>query len=294
MLNRLCLGTVQLGLKYGVNNIIKRKPSRDESNELLKKSLEVGISTFDTASVYGNAEEILGDFGIGNYNVNVISKLKPGIKECIIENTKNEIMASLKRLRLSSLDGYLIHDVEDFYNKDIVKGLQICKEERFVKNIGVSIYEPEDALNAVKSSFVDYIQIPYNVFDQRLNQTDFFELAEKNKIKIFARSSFLQGLLLMDVNKMPPYLIDAKPYLIEFEKIIKEYGFSKAEASFLFSYCNNDLHKIVFGVETKTQLLTNVEIITRATEFSDCYNNLYLNLNFKKIDRKILTPSLWR
>jgi len=71
-------------------------------------------------------------------------------------------------------------------------------------------------------------------------------------------------------------------------------GSQRPKHLFLFSYCNNDLHKIVFGVETKTQLLTNVEIITRATEFSDCYNNLYLNLNFKKIDRKILTPSLWR
>lgn len=288
MTNRLCLGTVQLGLKYGINNIIDRKPSEEEVNGILKSAIELGIDTFDTASVYGNSEELLGNFGIGNYNVNVISKLKSGIKE----NIKNEIMISLKRLKLNNIDGYLIHDAKDFYNKDIVKGLQICKEEKIIKNIGVSIYEPQDALNAVKSRNVDYIQIPYNVFDQRLNETDFFELADKNGVKVFARSSFLQGLLLMDAEMLPNYLLEVKPSLLKFEEIIKEYGYSKLEAAFLFSYCNNNIYKVVFGVETKAQLITNLDILSKAVEFSDCYNDLYLK--FKKIDRKILTPSMWK
>ncbi|MBQ8699417.1 MAG: aldo/keto reductase, partial [Schwartzia sp.] len=59
----LCLGTVQLGMKYGVNNELGRQPTRKESYDVLQAALELGIDCFDTASAYGNAETVLGDFG---------------------------------------------------------------------------------------------------------------------------------------------------------------------------------------------------------------------------------------
>lgn len=62
--DKLCLGTVQLGLKYGIKNEIGRQPTNEESFYLLKQVIDSGINTFDTASVYGNAEQILGDFKI--------------------------------------------------------------------------------------------------------------------------------------------------------------------------------------------------------------------------------------
>ena len=49
-------------------------------------------------------------------------------------------MISLKRLKLNNIDGYLIHDAKDFYNKDIVKGLQICKEEKIIKQKELKIW----------------------------------------------------------------------------------------------------------------------------------------------------------
>lgn len=292
MPSKLCLGTVQFGLKYGINNAIGRQPNQEETFELLKTAIELCITTFDTASVYGNAERLLGDFNIGTYSVKIISKLKPNIMDNVVDSVKKEVEASLIKLNLRCIDGYILHNAKDFYRKDIITGLQICKEKNLIKNIGVSIYEPEDAINVVKSGLVDYIQVPYNVFDQRLNETDFFELADTNGVKVFARSVFLQGLLLMDIDKLPKCLSEAKPYLEKFNDIVKECGYTRDEAAFLFSYCNPHIYKVVFGVDTKEQLENNIKLIEKKDDFQQCYNNLYNN--FKNVARKVIIPSLWK
>jgi len=295
MPNKLCLGTVQFGLHYGIKNEIGRKPTEEESFSVIKTAIKSGITYFDTASIYGDAEKVLGDFCIGQYDVKVISKLRPNIIQDMNTNAEKEIEKeielSLKKLNLSSLDGFLLHTADDFYNKDIIRGLQFCKKKGLVKNIGVSVYETEHALDVVKSGLVNYIQIPYNIFDQRLDQTNFFDIAKKNDIKIFARSSFLQGLLLMDLNKVPDYLSEAKPYLKRFNEIIMKYGYSKIEAALLFSYCHPKIDKVVFGVETKKQLENNLLILERADEFAECYSELAESFN--AIGKKIITPSLW-
>ena len=64
--NKLCLGTVQFGMNYGIKNELGRQPSKDESFAVLETAIAAGVSFFDTASAYGNAERLLGEFGIGN------------------------------------------------------------------------------------------------------------------------------------------------------------------------------------------------------------------------------------
>ena len=74
----------------------------------------------------------------------------------------------------------------------MVAGLQKAKDSGLVKNIGVSIYDIGEALQAAELG-VDYIQVPYNVFDQRLDSTN-FDIA-KNKVKVFARSPFTRVVI---------------------------------------------------------------------------------------------------
>lgn len=287
---RICLGTVQLGQYYGINNALGRKPDLKESFGLLEKAIRLGINFFDTASVYGDSEKILGDFGINRFNVKIISKLRPNLpsdSNLVLQ----EIKTSLKNLKLNSLEGYLFHDAEDFYKPELLRGLKLVKEKGLSKNIGVSIYEPEDAINVVKDKDIDIIQIPYNVLDQRLNDTNFFEIAEKNNVTVFARSSFLQGLLLMTREKIPPNLKDAWSYIETFQNISRRYKFTPSEAALLFSYCHKKIDYVLFGVETIEQLELNFKILDKASQFADCYEEL--SGKFKNVDRKIIVPSLW-
>ena len=290
MKNKLCLGTVQLGTRYGIKNELGRQPTDKESFAVLRRAIDSGIEYFDTASIYGDAERILGDFGIGNYPVNVISKLKPNL-ESDEKIVLNEICDSLGRLQMQTLYGYMLHRASDFYRKEIMNGLRLAKERGLIKNIGVSIYEPEDALRIVSDKSIDCIQIPYSVLDQRLDQTDFFELAEKNHIRVFARSAFLQGLLLMKPEDVPVNLKPVVPLLQRFNNIIKRYEFSNKEAAFLFSYCHIGISNLVFGVDTADQLVENWRTIVRSREFADCFKDLYGA--FVDVDRRIIIPSLW-
>ena len=50
----LCLGTVQFGMKYGINNR-QGQPSMNDSVEMIKYAVDNGIKYIDTARAYGDA-----------------------------------------------------------------------------------------------------------------------------------------------------------------------------------------------------------------------------------------------
>ncbi len=191
-ISKLVLGTAQFGLDYGINNQTG-KPSRAESLAMIERAVAAGITTFDTAQAYGDAEEILGEFisssGLGD-KIKIISKLSPNLTNNNDRNPKEiiekKIRESLAKLKINTLDGFLLHTPADFYNKGVMEGLKQCRSKGLISHFGVSIYEVQHALDAVSSGLIDYIQIPYNIFDQRLNRTDFFKIARENNVKVFA------------------------------------------------------------------------------------------------------------
>lgn len=295
-MNKLCLGTVQFGMQYGINNSLGRQPNIEECFEILDCAVKHGINCFDTASGYGNAEEILGEYKNWDKNkIDIISKIKPlqtNIQK-INSYVLNECESSLNKIGIDRFFGYLFHSAEDMYNKELCNALKQCKIEGLAQNVGVSIYSPEDALYAAQLEFIDFIQIPYNVLDQRLNKNNFFNIANKNNKKIFARSAFLQGLLLMDIIDVKIKLPQAEKYVKEFEEICRKYNFSRKEAAFLFSYINANIDYVVFGVDTKKQLENNICIIKKMKEFKLCYDELTKTFINAEIKEEILNPSMW-
>ncbi len=292
-MSKLCLGTVQLGMKYGVKNELGRQPTEEESFAVLRAAKKGGIDFLDTASVYGEAETLLGRFDVENAGFHVISKLRPwGQQENSEEDVLLEIETSLQRLKMKRLYGYMLHRAEDMNRDAVVQGMVTAKKEGLVKHIGVSVYEPEEALRVVQSGIWDMIQIPYNVLDQRLDETDFFALAKKNHVKVFARSAFLQGLLLMEPEQLPPYLQKACPYIEKFRQIIAKNYYTPEEGAMLYSYCHPEIDYVVFGVDTEEQLIKNIEICEKAEPFNACWKAL--NGAFPGVPREIIVPSLWR
>lgn len=289
----LCLGTVQLGMKYGVKNELGRQPTEEESFAVLRAAKKGGVEFLDTASVYGEAEALLGRFDVVHAGFRVISKLRPGLEKATDKRAVLlEIEASLHRLKIKQLYGYMLHRAEDMYNEVVVQGMISAKEQGHTEHIGVSVYEPEDALHIVKSGIWDIIQAPYNVLDQRLDETDFFEIAKKNHVKVFARSAFLQGLLLMDPEYLPPHLQKAGPYIEKFRQIVAENHYTPEEGAMLYSYCHPGIDCVVFGVDTEAQLIRNLKICNEEKSFGDCWKEL--RGAFMDVPRGIVEPSLWQ
>ena len=289
----LCLGTVQLGMKYGVKNELGRQPTEEESFAVLWAAKKGGVEFLDTASVYGEAEALLGRFDVVHAGFRVISKLRPGLEKATDKSVVLlEIEASLHRLKIKQLYGYMLHRADDMENEAVVQGMIAAKEKGYTEHIGVSVYEPEDALHVVKSGIWDIIQVPYNVLDQRLDETDFFEIAKKNRVKVFARSAFLQGLLLMDSEHLPTHLQKAGPYIEKFRQIVAENHYTPEEGAMLYSYCHPGIDCVVFGVDTEAQLIKNLEICDNAEAFRMCWKGL--QGAFVNVPREIIVPSLWR
>src|SRR3989344_9048087 len=154
--SKLVLGTVQFGMKYGLNNL-HGQPTREEAFSILDAALATGIDTFDTAYAYGTAEDVLGawirDRSLAG-KVRVISKMKPHALNDYPDGTKaadvvqTEIEKSLKRLHVDFLDGYLFHSPHYIYLRHMVEGLQKAKSGGMAKNIGVSTYDEGAGLQA--------------------------------------------------------------------------------------------------------------------------------------------------
>lgn len=292
---KLVLGTVQLGMTYGLNNT-HGMPTSEEAFAILDAALKGGIDTFDTAAAYGTSEDVLGAWMSTRKNasaVKIISKMKAHVLNDYPDGTaaahvvRTELEKSLTRLGLESLDGYLLHSPYYIYMTHVVDGLRQAKEAGLVGNIGVSIYDEAEALQAVRLG-VDYVQVPYNVFDQRLDKTDFFEVAKKNDTVVFARSPFLQGLLLMEPAAIPAHLAYARPFIERFRDIAARHGKTPAEAALLLVRSSRADH-IVFGVETLSQLEKGLA----AMKMTDDSVAEELKNSFEDMPRSIVNPSLW-
>lgn len=296
--NKLVLGTAQLGLDYGIANTVG-KPTEKQALEIMKYAAENGISYFDTAYSYGNSEIIIGKF-LNTYKsytnkINIITKMAPLNKE---KSDKNEIdncfFESLNRLGQKSIYCYMIHDFSDIENNcdEIGKVFLKLKENNYIKKIGVSIYDQFQLEFLFKYFDFDLIQLPISIFDQRFISDNLLKRLKRKNIEIHARSIFLQGLLFLEENNLPPKMNKFKDYISRLNEISLKYNLSKEEIALLFVNAINEIDKIVIGVEKIDQLQRNVKILRK----SESFNKIKTLSNFEDFfieDTNIIDPRRW-
>ena len=138
MINRLCLGTAQFGMNYGITNS-NGKINNEDINPILKLAFKEGIRMLDTANSYGDAEKLLGS------NLNIKRPFKIFSKISINKNTdkKNaykelneKFENTLKRLKTSSIEGLLLHDsslLSSEFRSQIIDWLLSIKNKNLVE-----------------------------------------------------------------------------------------------------------------------------------------------------------------
>jgi aryl-alcohol dehydrogenase-like predicted oxidoreductase len=277
---KLALGTVQFGLDYGVNNNLGQIPT-DEAKKILNYAKDKGIFTLDTASGYGNSEQVLGEIGVNDYKViTKTSSLEDGEDEVI----KN-FYQSLDYLKVDQVDGLLIHNINDTKDKkfdNLFSKLIELKKEGLVKKIGFSSYTPEQVDFLLANFDFDLIQLPFNVFDARLISGGQLKELKKKNIEIHARSVFLQGVLL-DFDNLPSYFSFWVPQFNQYQEIVKRSGLSLLEYALNFALNTQELDKILVGVNSLSQL-------------SNIVNSSKLDTNLQAFtvdDENLLNPGLW-
>ena len=103
MYQKLIIGTAQIGQSYGItnnDNIL----NEDQARPLVIHAREKGVNFIDTAMIYGNSQEILGNVGVKDFKI--ITKI-PHILNDGLTNKEAEIIIHdqiVKSLRLLNVD----------------------------------------------------------------------------------------------------------------------------------------------------------------------------------------------
>ena len=286
--SRLALGTANFGLNYGINND-SGKVEQTAIEKIKDVATFAGIEFIDTAQAYGDSELRIGSFK--NEKFNIISKFSSQNYENIsASNVRASVIESMRNLNRKRIYGVLIHHSEvllGLNSKEIIRGLTELKETGLVEKIGLSIYEP-DILNEAFNQFdFDIIQLPFNVFDQRIIESGWVEKLQDKGVEIHSRSVFLQGLLLKNSSQLLNYFYHNWKSLFDKWYDIQQ-RMSKDSVTLALGHVLSQswIDKIIVGIDNANQL----EQLIQIERFTD-----HINLNDLKCnDINLINPSNWK
>jgi len=291
--SRLGLGTVQFGLDYGISNLIGQTPI-ESVTDILDFASKNSITTLDTAHTYGDSEQVIGLTG-DSKQFEVVTKTIPIFKKEVSSNdikiVCNGVFESLKRLKLDQLDGLLVHHCDDLKKVgggSLFRSLSDLKSQSLFLKMGVSVYSAEDIDFVLKNYDLDLIQIPMNVFDQRLLHSGALQRIKNSGIEVHVRSAFLQGVVFMDPKNLPHNLSKHSVHLTKFRRAIKALNVAPATACLAFLMQQPEIDKVICGVNSLSQLTGLIENVSRLPIIEKSFfDSLWVD------DDSFLNPSNW-
>jgi len=299
----LTLGTVQLGLNYGIAND-GGKPDQAVGEAILKEALQSGITTWDTSRYYGNSEEVIGGFLTANSreaaDLLVVSKFKWSVEamtdlQKARQEAKDSVRQSLKALGIPVLPILLYHKGKDEPIDQLLRFLPMVvnelQEEGLIRKGGISLYYPDEAMAVVEERSLQAVQVPINIFDQRVLRNGGLARMRERGSLVFARSVFLQGLFFLDEGKIPSHLRDALPFLQRLRRLAQKAQMDVAQLAFSYVRDLTGVTSVVFGAENPDQVKQNAALqqapalpLDIREEIADAFQQLPL---------KVITPGMW-
>jgi len=301
--SKLCLGTAQLGMEYGISNRGGR-PSEEVANSIIKLALSRGVLNFDTARSYDLAESRLGNVlcKATSFNGRVFTKLKPltaipdsASKYEVINAIDSSVFQSCYNLQQHKLNVLMFHRSQDILRWDglALNHLKNLMADGIIGEIGVSVYTPDEAIQCMTNPLIKHIQIPFNLLDRRWCENKFLDaLQGRPDLSVHARSLFLQGLLVSDADTWPIWVIDREEIVARIESLCTHLGCeNRAALCIAYARAFPWISTFVVGVESKDQLeqtLTyfNCRVLSRE-EVAELHKEL------TNIPDRLLDPRLW-
>jgi aryl-alcohol dehydrogenase-like predicted oxidoreductase len=285
--NKLILGTVQMGVPYGISNS-SGKISLENSLEILSFAFDNGIEILDTAEAYGNAHEVIGTFHKQHPDkrFKIITKLPHQSKM----NINDKVDEYLKELGVKQLHALLFHSFSTYQetvnNFDVLRNLKAAGKTKY---LGVSVYTNTEIETVLLNDDIDIIQLPFNLFDNENLRGDILKTAqEKGKI-IHTRSALLQGLFFKDVNDDIAIVKKLKSELSTLSVISNSHDIRISQLALGYCLLQPNIDNVLIGVDSIDQLKDNLNAVNfhLKKEIVDEINTI----NVKNLD--LLNPSLW-
>ena len=285
--NKLILGTVQMGLAYGINNTTG-KVALEDSHAILQHAFDHGIQILDSAEAYGNAHEVIGSFHkkYPKKVFEVISKFPHQFDADI----NDKVNTYLKDLQVSQLHALLFHSFSSYKeNSDNFKVLTDLKASGKIKHIGVSVYTNEEIEAVILNDDVDIIQLPFNLFDNSNLRGETLEKAKAKGKTIHTRSALLQGLFFKAIDSDNKTVQSLKHEMSQLSNITKKTDVSLAQLALNYCLQQSNIDNVLIGVDSKQQLEDNLKALNlklKASTINEINSIKVSNIN-------LLNPSLW-
>ncbi|MBI2433354.1 MAG: aldo/keto reductase [Candidatus Hydrogenedentes bacterium] len=253
---QLILGTVQLGMPYGIANTVGQ-PDLVHAREIVETALSCGIRHFDTAQAYGDSERVLGealaDLG-ASATACLSSKLSANLDPLDPTQLSASIEASLKRLRVDQLWCMMLHRPAWLAHWDGALGETLCRyrDAGRIQHLGVSLSTFADAAPVFDNPDVEIVQVPCNAWDRRAAEQGLLENLRASGRLACVRSIYLQGLLTLPPEAAAAKLPQAREASLRWNHLAQQ--IQHAPAALAMRYARTLNTPLVVGAESKAQV----------------------------------------
>ena len=299
-LSAFALGTVQLGIEYGLGEH-SAKPTEEAAFAILDKAVDLGVNTLDTANNYGDSEAVIGRWLTKRraegkklpYIVTKVGPLKHGSYDILRDDVMYQLEGCMKRLCIDKLDIFMLHDYEDYANdRDAMQKIFAeIKAQGLYDCSAISAYSRHDYGVIAESGF-DATQIPINVFDWGQIENGGMQKLADSGMMIFTRSVFLQGLVFHTPQDLDPRMDFCFPYLDRFIALYREFELSPAALALSFVLSLPGVTQAVMGCDTAEQVEANCKLFDQTVTLTQDQLDK-LHDAFHGIDPRVINPGTW-
>lgn len=300
-LSAMSLGTVQLGMNYGIANN-GGQPKEEQSFEMLKCAFENGITSLDTARAYGNSEEVLGRFfktwkGDMPFITTKVIDID-GENDVEIEKSVTSCLeTSLEKLSLPKVNCVMLHRASNLAKNgdSVARAMEKLVKRGYTDIVGASVYTGEELENMFRYDVYTATQIPMSIFDQRLITSGMTDKLADRGITVFVRSVFLQGLFFLDPDEITdPILAEhAAPKIRLLRECAEREGMSIAELAISYMRDVRGVTSLVLGADTAEQVKANAAYFETASvskETVDKIKRAFSSVNIPEIMKVLSRP----
>jgi aryl-alcohol dehydrogenase-like predicted oxidoreductase len=167
----------------------------------MQAALEAGITTFDTAEIYGDgySEELVGK-ALADRRDRVVLATKVFPNHLRFNQVIEACEQSLRRLQTEVIDLYQIHWPSGSFGSEVVPigetmaAMNQLQDQGKIRAIGLSNFSRTQLEEAAQHGRIDSLQPPYSLFWRGV-ETDQLPYCIDQNLTVMAYSSLAQGLL---------------------------------------------------------------------------------------------------
>ncbi len=262
--SEIAFGGVEIGVPYGMG--VKSKAdmlTEQEAIHLLHETLGRGINFFDTARLYGESERIMGLAFEGKRQQVVIAskcrhlRLADGSRvptASLDRFIRGSLVESLKALRTDYIDLYMVHYADEaiLANDNVSRIFSDVKKEGLVRAIGISVYKPQETVQAIDAGVWDAVQLPFNLMDQSHGRC--FGKALEKGIGIVVRSVLMRGMLTERMEKLHPALAAVEKHIDRYRPFLAAGYDGLSQLATKFALAHEAVSSVLVGIDRQRYL----------------------------------------